>query len=94
MEQNSRWLRWLLRIMSYVLVAAVASVITLLLWGGGYSKLTELEQVIDDCFIGTYDEDTIRDAAAQAMVEALSDRWSSYMPPIRKVFPTPMWAWV
>jgi len=67
------------RIASYVLVAAAASVITLSFWGERYSKLSELEAVINKMFIGTVDTEKMNDAAAAAMVNALGDRWSYYI---------------
>jgi len=73
------WKRIVLSSLSYVLVAAVASCITILLWGNGSSKLTELENVIKKQFIGEVDTQRIEDAAAEAMVEALGDRWSYYV---------------
>jgi len=71
-----------LRLISYVLVAAVASAATLLLFmpkDKGVDKLEELEAIIDQKFIGEADEKAMEDAAAAAMVEALDDRWSYYM---------------
>lgn len=78
MEKNNFWLKLLLRSLSYALVAVAASVVTLLLWGQEYSKLSELEAVIGSKFIGEYDKTKVEDAAAKAMVNALSDRWSGY----------------
>lgn len=79
MEQKKSWKRFVLKTLSYLLVAVLASTLTLALWGGCYSKLTELENLIADRFIGEYDRDKIQDAAAAGMVNALSDRWSSYL---------------
>lgn len=65
---------------SYVLVAALATVITLAMVGmNPPSKLDRLEALIDDCFIGEADSQTMEDAAAAAMVKATSDRWSYYI---------------
>lgn len=78
----------LLRVLSYVLVALLAASLTL----GGValylrnqpepevSKLDQLESVIQDYFIGDVDRVAIEDAAAHAMVNALGDRWSYYIP--------------
>ena len=79
MERKFSWKRFLLRSLSYVLVAVVASYVTLMLFGQPYSKLTELESIIDRAFIGEYDKDTIEDMAAEAMVYGLGDRWSMYL---------------
>ena len=78
MQQESKWLKILLRSVSYILVAAISSAATLMLFLPGHSKLTELEKLISQRFIGQYDEAAIEDAAAAAMVDALGDRWSFY----------------
>lgn len=70
-----------LRIGSYVLVAALATVVTLFLAGyDGPSKLEELEGLIEERFIGEADQEALLDAAADAMVTATGDRWSYYIP--------------
>jgi carboxyl-terminal processing protease len=65
----------------YVLIALLSCLVTTcaLYDGEHYSKLTELEQVIDAYFVDPVDSAAIEDAAAEAMVEALGDRWSHYM---------------
>lgn len=78
MKRKSKWTRILLRSISYILVAAIASAATMLYFGLSDSKLTELEKLIDKKFVGQYDEDDVQDAAAAAMVAALGDRWSFY----------------
>ena len=71
----------ILRIGSYVLVAALAAAVTLALVGGeGPSKLDELEALIQERFIGEADMEAIEDAAADAMIVATGDRWSYYIP--------------
>lgn len=79
MESQKDWKRFGLKTLSYLLVAVLASTISLALWGERYDKLEELENLIEDCFIGEYDRDKMQDAAAAGMVYALSDRWSSYL---------------
>lgn len=70
----------LLTVGSYVLVAMLATVITLAMVGGnGPSKLDRLETLIEDCFIGEADTQAMEDAAAAAMVKATGDRWSYYI---------------
>lgn len=74
----------LLKLMSYVLVAALASAATLFALptrntGNGYSKLLELQTLIDEKFIGDVDWKAAEDYAAAGMVEGLGDRWSYYM---------------
>ena len=84
MEQKSGWKKILLRGLSYVLVAAVSGVVTYFVssyvnWQG-QSKLDKLAQIIDTYFIDDYDKEKIEDAAAAAMVDALGNRWSYYIP--------------
>ncbi len=73
----------LLIIVSYVLVAALASGLTLGLnaWlnPAPYSKVEELENLILTRFIGDTEETALEDAAAAGMIESLDDRWSYYM---------------
>lgn len=78
-KQKFNWVKFLLRSLSYVLVIALTVVITLALFGPRYSKLTELEGVIDQLFVGEYDKAAAEDAAARAMVAATGDRWSFYL---------------
>lgn len=74
----------LLRLGSYVLVAVLATVLTLAMVdyevGLKPSKLEQLEELIGERFIGESDMETIEDAAADAMVSATGDRWSYYIP--------------
>lgn len=72
----------LLQILSYVLVAAAAVVITLFVGmkSGEYSKLEQLEALLLRCYINGADKTKLEDAAAHAMVGALGDRWSYYIP--------------
>ena len=73
------WKKWIGRTLSYVLVAMAASVVTLLLWGRQDTKLAELERLIEQRFIGQADMEKVKDAAANAMVQALGDQWSYYI---------------
>lgn len=79
MEQKNDWMRLLKKSLSYILVAAAASVLTIALQGGSNSKLAELEKIIDRKFIGQADMGKAQDAAANAMVNALGDQWSYYI---------------
>lgn len=79
MNKKHNWESFLWRTLSYLLVAVAASVISLVLWGERYSKLAELERIINWQFIGQADMAKAEDAAAAAMVEALGDRWSYYI---------------
>ena len=76
------WKKWIVRILSYILVAALASAVTLFTWAGRNTgdKLTELQRVIEQYFVGEADMDAARDTAAAAMVYALGDKWSYYVP--------------
>ena len=79
MERKNSLLKILLRSLSYLLVAALASALTLLLWAARGSKLTEVQRLIDAVFIGEYDADKLEDAAANAMIYSLGDQWSFYL---------------
>ena len=69
---------------SYVLVALLATVVTLTMVqlevGLKPTKLRQLEMLIDEKFIGEADPEKLADAAANAMVKATGDRWSYYIP--------------
>lgn len=73
----------LLRFGSYILVAALATIVTLTMVhlevGLKPTKLDQLEALIEECFIEEADLTTLEDAAAAAMVQATGDRWSYYM---------------
>ena len=65
---------------SYVLVAALASGVT---WFAAEllpnSKLERLSAAIEHQFIGEADKTGMEDAAAEAMIASLGDRWSYYI---------------
>ena len=71
-------------VLSHLLVAVLATVLTLCLQPKAEevkpSKLDQLESLIQERFIGEVDTVAIEDAAADAMVNALGDRWSYYIP--------------
>lgn len=73
------------KIMSYVLVAAIAAVTTVcccvafLQPSVEDGKLLRLQSLLDQCFIGEVDRTKLNDAAASAMVDALGDPWSYYI---------------
>lgn len=76
----------LTKVLSYLLVAVIASGVTLgivLRTGFGipeeYTKLEQLSDLIQEKFIGEEDVTAMEDAAADAMVNALGDRWSYYI---------------
>lgn len=69
-------------VLSYVLVAALA--VTGTLWVTSTirqdSKLDQLENLIEERFAEDTDRTAMEDAAADAMVRSLGDRWSYYIP--------------
>ena len=76
----------IITVISYILVAALAATIALGVeavfdqpYMSGESKLNQLEALILDKFIGDADQTAIEDAAAEAMIGALGDRWSYYI---------------
>ena len=71
-----------LQIGSYILVAALASALTLAGMGGTgeTSKLSQLQSLIEERYIEGADPTALEDAAANAMVAATGDRWSYYIP--------------
>lgn len=73
----------ILLILSYTLVAMLATMITLGLvyMEGGLvpTKLEQLEQLILERFIENADPEKLEDAAAAAMVSATGDKWSYYI---------------
>lgn len=74
----------LLTLASYILVAALASAATLgmisLDTDLAPSKLDQLQELIEDRFVGDADQTALEDAAAAAMIAATGDRWSYYIP--------------
>jgi len=71
-------------LLSYILVAALASFVTLFtanaLSNNESSKLDQLSSIIEERFIGEADMTKLEDAAAAAMIAASGDRWSYYIP--------------
>lgn len=70
------------RFLSYLLVAVLASCIAFSVADSRkepYNKLVELENLIDYYFVDDMDRNAVENAAAEAMVGALNDRWSYYM---------------
>ena len=77
-------------VLSYVLVALLSCAVTLGVTVVGdrqgqsdpqknNNKLQELQALIDRVFIGEVDDVLLQDEAAEAMIQALGDRWSYYM---------------
>lgn len=81
-KSNKLW-KILATVFTYVLVAAVAVGITFVVTVQHFSdisKLEQLESIILERFIGDADQTAMEDAAAAAMITALGDRWSYYIP--------------
>ena len=78
MEKRKKTKQLILRSASYILVAALASFVTLLLLGRS-AKLGQLERIVESYFVGEADDETMTDAAAAAMIASLGDRWSYYI---------------
>ena len=73
----------IVRVLSYVLVAALASAVSCGLMAREVkeqnTKLNQLSQLIEERFIEDVDMVQAEDAAAAAMVASLGDRWSYYL---------------
>lgn len=81
MEKQSKLLNWIFRVLSYILVAALASGVTFALFSySGTTKLEQLQALIEERFVGEADSTYLQDAAAAAMVSATGDKWSYYIP--------------
>ena len=71
--------------MPYILVAVITAALTVAVLLpvsgvlGASSKLQQLENLILNYYVDVADAKELEDAAAQAMIEALGDRWSYYM---------------
>lgn len=83
MNKQNKFGSFLLRTLSYILVAALASAATCFVLSAnstGVSKLEQLAALIEEQFIGESDRTAMEDAAVAAMVDSLGDRWSYYIP--------------
>ena len=71
--------KYILRTASYLMVAILASALTIGIFRGQtVGKLQGLQDLLERYYIGDLDEKAVEDAAAAAMVDALGDRWSHY----------------
>ena len=72
------------KLVSYVLVASVAAFLTYsfcnLERSDNMDKLDKLTQIVEERFVGKYDQTAAEDAAAAAIIDSLGDRWSYYIP--------------
>lgn len=84
MEKENKGFTILKKSVSYILVAALSSVLTLFIYGtsqtGQSPKLNQLRAIIDEMFIGEVDEQLMEDMMAAGMVQSLGDQWSYYVP--------------
>lgn len=81
MNEKNSILRGISRLISYILVAALASAATLFLFVKSDSiKLVQLRRLIQNQFIGEVTDQQLDDGAAKGMIAALGDRWSYYIP--------------
>ena len=72
----------LITILSYAATALAACAVTLCLTVGktpGNTKLDQIEYLIENRFVEDADMDKAEDAAANAMIASLGDRWSYYL---------------
>ena len=65
---------------SYLLVAVIGGLLTYFAFGLRPTKLDRMYRLIENRYIGEVDMDAVEEAAAYAMVEAVGDRWSYYIP--------------
>lgn len=71
----------MIRFLSYILVAALASALTLGLTGREeQSKLDQLLDLAQQRYVDDVNRTELEDAAAHAIVGTLGDRWSYYIP--------------
>ena len=88
LRENKNLLDIVLKVLSYVLAATVGAAVVVVLFlrtgmlqnDTGLTKLEQLQMLIEERFIGEADSKAMEDAAAEAMIEALGDRWSYYIP--------------
>lgn len=82
MEKKNDFNQKIFKLLSYLLVAVLASCVTCVALSGDLSptKLEQLEALILERFVGDADQTKLQDAAAQAMVAATGDKWSYYIP--------------
>ena len=80
MKTNNKWVETAINLSSYLIVAAAAVFVTLTVCRSRTGKLAQLEEIVDRMFIDDYDRTEVQDTAASALVQALGDRWSYYIP--------------
>lgn len=78
-EKKEKWVSVLTHTIAFCLGILLVLVPVTLNKDQGTTKLEALENLIQERFIGEADTKTMEDAAADAMVAALGDRWSYYL---------------
>lgn len=78
-NKKDKWIVGIGLTISHILVVTAAVFLTLLLTQRSETKLQQLENILDEQFIGEFDKTAAEDAAAGAMVAAIDDRWSYYI---------------
>ncbi len=79
---NKKW-KIVFCVVTYVLVAAAAACLTFVLTRqepAKESKLQQLESLVLERYVGEIDQTAVEDAAAEALIAALEDQWSYYIP--------------
>ena len=87
MKRNHDFLDILLKVLSYILAASIGAAVAVMLFmevgkaptDPGFSKLEELQALIEERFIGEADATAMGDAAAVGMIDSLGDQWSYYI---------------
>ena len=87
-KDNQKILDTVLKVLSYILAAVIGVAVTVFVFAStgmvkrdpGLTKLEELQALIEERFIGEADPVAMEDAAAEAMIDAMGDRWSYYIP--------------
>ena len=88
MKRKNDFLDILLKVLSYILAVAVGATLMMVLFvrsgagkvDTGLTKLERLQMLIEERFIGEVNPTAMEDAAADAMIMSLGDRWSYYIP--------------
>ena len=85
--ENKQQINWIGRIISYVLVAVIASLVTLAVYiqatkvrpTSGTEKLAQIQSIIEEYYVGELDTDQMIDSAAAGMVAGTGDKWAYYV---------------
>lgn len=73
-------MKQVIRVLSYAVAILAGFAISQWMYSqqGGVDKLNQIAYLVDSRFIGEYDPKQMGDAAAEAMIDSLGDRWSYY----------------